>query len=332
MADFTEQQVYEAFGLGAQVQEPADPASDPSQVNTAQGEQVQDPAAPAEAVETNPADGDPTDSGGESGNQVPEDQGNPEPGKQPLTAEQRRENAARRRQQEQQAQQAAINEAVQAALQQEQQKTDAMIKDFFDSANLKNTITGQPINTMDEFREWKRQFADAKLERDLKAGKLTAETLETAIGNHPVVKQAQQLIDREDARKQEQSAADAKAKVAEEIAEIHKIDESINSLEDLFAAPYGKELYAMAKRGYSLRDAHYLLNRERLEIAKLEAAKQQGMNNVRSKEHMTATTNARGGGAVSVPAADLAIFRQFNPGATDAQIQAYYNNYIKKGG
>ena len=117
------------------------------------------------------------------------------------------------------------------------------------------------------------------------------------------------------------------------MAEIHKLDASINSLEDLLRAPYGQELYAMTQRGYSIKDAHFLLNHERLEQAKLEAARQQAMAGARNKDHLTGTGTPRGGGAISVPSSDLAMFRQFNPGASDAQIQEYYNKYMKaKGG
>ena len=328
MAEFTEQQVYEALGLGAQAQEPAEPAA---QTSEPEGAQAQEPAAPAEDVQQ-PAEGtqteppavadapdDPEDDAA-AGTQV---------GKQPLTPEQRRENAAKRRQQEQQAQQAAINQAVQAAVRQEQDKHEGILKEFFAKAGLKNTITGEPITNMEQFNTWNQQFNDAKLQRDLKAGKLTPEGLATAIGNHPIVKQAQQLVTQDAAAKQAQQTAAAKAKIEGEIAEIHKMDESIGSLEDLMQAPYWPELYAMTKRGYSIKDAHFLLNHDRLEKAKIDAAKQQTMNNARGKDHMTATAAPRGAGSISVPAADLAMFRQFNPGATDAEIQAYYNKYKK---
>ena len=328
MAEITEQQVYEALGLGAQAQEPAEPAA---QTSEPEGAQAQEPAAPAEDVQQTaegtqtepPAVADAPDD--------PEDDAaaGAQAGKQPLTPEQRRENAAKRRQQEQQAQQAAINQAVQAAVRQEQDKHEGILKEFFAKAGLKNTITGEPITNMEQFNTWNQQFNDAKLQRDLKAGKLTPEGLATAIGNHPIVKQAQQLVTQDAAAKQAQQTAAAKAKIEGEIAEIHKMDESIGSLEDLMQAPYWPQLYAMTKRGYSIKDAHFLLNHDRLEKAKIDAAKQQTMNNTRGKDHMTATAAPRGAGSISVPAADLAMFRQFNPSATDAEIQAYYNKYKK---
>lgn len=327
MAEITEQQVYEALGLGAQGQEPAEPAA---QVSEQEGAQAQEPAAPAEEEQNLPGtQAEPTAAA--EAPEEPEDEAEEVAGegKQPLTPEQRRANAAKRRQREQQAQQAAIDQAVQAAVRQEKDRQEADMQAFFAKAGLKNTITGEPITNMEQFNAWNQQFNDAKLQRDLKSGKLTPEALATAIGNHPVVKQAQQLIDQNAAVKKAEQATAARAKIDAEIAEIHKLDESVDTLEDLMKAPYWQELYSMTKKGYSLRDAHFLLNHERLEKAKVEAAKQQTMNNARGKDHMTGTATPRGGGSVSVPAADLAMFRQFNPGATDAQIQAYYNKYKK---
>ena len=145
------------------------------------------------------------------------------------------------------------------------------------------------------------------------------------------VKQAQQLIDQNAAERQNQQTAAARERIDGEIAEIHELDASISTLEDLMRAPYWPQLYEMTKKGYSIKDAHFLLNHDRLEQAKLEAVKSQAMLNNRGKQHMTATTTPRGGGSMSVPAEDLAMFRQFNPGASDAEIQKYYNKYHKKG-
>lgn len=330
--EFTEQQVYEALGLGEQAQESAEPAAQVSEVETAAqnvelGEQAQEPAEPAMA-ENQPADGTETETESDE-NPEEEVQTETEVGKQTMSREQRRENAARRRQQEQQA---AIDQAVQTAINQERARNDAAMKDFFAKAGLKNTITGQPITSMEEFNAWSDQYSRSKLERELKAGKLTTEGLATAIGNHPIVQQAQRLVNQNEEEKKAQQMSEAKAKIDAEIEEIHKIDASISSLEDLLKAPYGKELYEMTRKGYSIKDAHFLLNHEKLEQAKLEAARQQGMNSARSKDHMTATNTPRGGGAISVPASEMAIFRQLNPKATDAEIQTFYNNYKRKKG
>jgi len=169
-------------------------------------------------------------------------------------------------------------------------------------------------------------------ERDLftQAGKLTQEALNAAIGNHPAVKQAQQMIDKDADAQRAQEQAAAKARIDAEVAEIHKIDASISTLEDLFKAPYGKEFYEMTQRGYSVKDAHYLLTKDTLEAAKLEAARQAGINSVRSKDHLNATDTSRGGGNITVPNAEMEMYRLFNPNATAAQIQEHYNKNLKK--
>ena len=52
--------------------------------------------------------------------------------------------------------------------------------------------------------------------------------------------------------------------------------------------------------------------------------------NARSKDHLQATGNARGAGAVSVPKDEMAMYRLLNPNATEAQIQAHYNKHKPK--
>ena len=183
---------------------------------------------------------------------------------------------------------------------------------------------------MDAYQKWQKQLRDKQLESDLKAGKLTPEGLQGAISDHPVVQQAQQMIQNNAQQAEAQAKARARAQIDADIAEIGKLDASIGSLEDLMNAPYWNDLYAMTQRGYSLKDAHFLLNHKRLEEAKLEAARAAGANNARGKDHMTGLAPTRGGGSLSVPADDLAVFRAFNPNATDAEIQAFYNNYMKK--
>ena len=89
--------------------------------------------------------------------------------------------------------------------------------------------------------------------------------------------------------------------------------------------PNSKEFYSLVKRGNSFLDAYRLANFDKLTAARAEQARQQAMNNARSKDHLRPTTGQQGAGAVSVPPDEMAMFRAINPGATEAQIQAYYN-------
>lgn len=261
-----------------------------------------------------------TDAGGESQGQSRE--ATPKAAEGGLTEEERRENAAQRRRQEQQA---AIDQAVEEALRKEREKAQGEWTDFFNAAKLKNTMTGEPIRTLEEFRAWNEAFQTAQISKDLEAGKLTREALDKAVADNPAVKRAEEIIRRdEEARRQAEEAA-AKARIDGEIAEIHKMDPAVSSVEDLMKMPNAKQFYEYVKRGNSFLDAYYLANRETLEQRAAQAARQQAMSAARSKDHLTATGNARGAGAASVPSEEMQLFRLLNPDATEAEIQKYYN-------
>ncbi len=326
MAEFSEKEVYEIFGLGEREQESAEPAQDPHD----EGENEQEVAEPAENDENNAEEeekeiDEAEESVGEKASQKPSKAQGEEAGE--LSQEQRRENAARRRREEQRA---AIDQAVQQALAEERGKQAKAMEAFFTKAGLKNTITGKPITSMEEFESWNKAFAQSRLERDLKAGKLTEDGLTAVIEKHPVIQQAQAFVQQQEQAARAAEEAAARARVDQELQKIQRVDASIHSLEDLFNAPYGKELYEMVKKGYSLPDAHYLLNRDKIEKARGDAAKQQAQLSARGKAHMTPTTGAKGTGTVSVPKDQMTWFRAFNPDASDEEIQAFYNKSLKK--
>lgn len=226
--------------------------------------------------------------------------------------------AARRRRQETQA-------AIDRALEAEREKHRSELDAFFQAAGLKNTITGAPITNMDEFHAWKRAFDTAKLQNDLRDGKLTPEGLEQAISSSPSMRRMKQLLERDEQARRESGMAAAQAKIDAELREIHALDPSIRTAEDLLNMPAAKEFYEYVRRGNTFLDAFYLANRERLTQAAAEAAKQQAMNAARSKDHLHPAGASRGAGASSVPSEELELFRLLNPNATEAEIQSYYN-------
>ena len=320
MNGFTEKEVYEAFGLGAQVQEVADPATPGTEVP--EGAQVQELADPAITGEGADAASD-TDDQNQPGEPAQQEEG-----KQPLTPEQRRRNADRRRQQEDAARQAATDQAVQAALQAERSKQEQQMAALFAGLNLRGA-DGEPITTMEQYQQWQKQQQAEQLSKELKAGRLTPQGLEAAIEAHPVMQKALQMLSQNDEAEKAHRDAQARAAIDAEIAEIGKLDASIGSLDDLMAAPYWPQLYEMTQKGYSIKDAHFLLNHKRLEEAKAEAARVAAANTARGKDHMAGMTPARGQGNISVPPAEMAMYRAFNPHLTDAEIQAHYNRLKK---
>lgn len=327
MPPITEAKLYEAFGLtppqeqGAQGQAVAEPAAEGTPTEPVEGAQAQEPAEPATGeVQPEQPEEIPSD-----GQQVPAEQ-DTQSGKPPLSEEQRRANAARRRQQEQQA-------AIDAAVRSEQAKHAAALTDLFAKAGLKNTFTGEPITTMEQFTAWNQQFEEQKLQSELKSGKLTVDSLNRVVSQHPVVQQAQQILTQSQAQQQAQQQMADRARIDQELAEINKFDPTIKTVADLLNMPTSSQFKTYVGKGLSFLEAFKLSNMESITAAQTQAVKQEAMNNARGKDHLKATGNTRGSGAASVPPQQMAIFRQMNPGASDAEIQKFYNNYLsRKGG
>lgn len=322
MPEITEEALYAAFGLeapastGGNEQEPAAPATEPADRDGGNEQEVAEPAEETGSPE-------------ENGAQRAEDNAPQQelPGNEPMTPEQRRANAARRREQEQRE---AIDKAVNERLEAERKAHAEDMKTFFAQMGMKNSVTGQPITTMDEFWEWKRGYDLSQLDTALKSGSATAEQIGQLIDSHPAVQQAQQLI-RESRQQQEaqQQSADQQ-RIDSDLAEIAKLNPNIRSVTDLLAMPKYETFKGHVEQGMSFLNAYKLTHMEELTNAKAAAATQQALNNQRGKDHLTPAASGRGSGAQAVPASVMAYYRAFNPKATEAEIQAHYNKQLKK--
>ena len=327
MSGITEEKLYAAFGLeapaaepastGENGQEPAAPATDPA---AEEGANVQVVAEPAEGNQE-PAG---ADAEGAEDHHAEHQQ---EPGKQPMSPEERRANAARRREQEQKA---LTDRAVNDALNAERQKHAEDMKTFFTQMGIRNPETGEPITSMEEFWNWKRSFDAAQLDKDLKSGKATAEQISQMIASHPAVQQAQQIIHQNQVQQQEQQQSADRARIDTDLAEIGKLNPAIKGAADLLAMPKYDTFKDYVGKGMGLLDAYKLTHMEELTEAKASAAAQQVRNNQRGKEHLTPAAAVRGSGAQVVPANVMAMYRAFNPKATEAEIQAHYNKNLPK--
>ena len=128
---------------------------------------------------------------------------------------------------------------------------------------------------------------------------------------------------------QESERERAEAKIQEELREIHALDPSVSTVEDLLKMESAKEFYAYVQKGNNFIDSFYLANRDKLNSRAQEAAKQQALTSARSKEHLAAHGRQRGQGTVPVPEEEMAYYRQFMPGATEADIRQHYNRYVQ---
>lgn len=323
--EITEEKLYAAFGLdpnkGEKEQEPAEPIED-QESQGAEEQENQETQDQEEARDDQSGDREdiPEDEAGE------ETEGNEDSeGSKPQTEQQRRENAARRRQQEQQA---AIDSAVRQALEARDAEFRKQQETFFKQAGLINPFTRTPITNMDEFEQWRVKQEEEKLQKELKAGKLTRETLNTLIESNPTVQAARQTQEEQSRAAEQQKEMALAQEMERQLAEIRKTDPSIQSLSDLMNKPYGREFYAAVKRGNNFVDAFYLATREQTAAQTAEAARQSAMNNITGKKHLKTTSfNAKAGATVTDE--EKKMFQLFNPSATDADIQKYQNKYKK---
>ena len=308
--EITEEKLYAAFGVqkdaGEKESDDADQIEE-AETETEDGQTADNASDDEPAEEQEPI----TDTGSETNGQ---------------SEEERREHAARRRQAEQQA---AIQAAVEAERERMQQQLDAEREEFFRTAGVKNPYTGEPITNMDEFREWQRRHEEETLQKELKSGKLTEETLSRLIDRNPTVQAMQEA---QAAREQEAERARQEAfsqEVDRQMEEIRQMDPNIKEIADLMTQPYSAEFYQAVGRGLNFLDAFLLATRKQEAERTAEAAKQAAINNVRSKDHLRATSIGGRPGA-TVSGNEMKMFKLFNPTASEEQIQKFVNRTRKE--
>jgi len=211
-------------------------------------------------------------------------------------------------------------------------------KDFFQAAGLQNTVSGKPITSKEEFDAWQRDCQVERLRKELREGTLTREALDAAISGNPAVQAAREAVQQQQeaarAARETQARSAFRARVAEELAEIGKLDPRVKSVEDLLKLPNAQQFCEYVRRGNTYLDAYYLANREQLRQRQEEAARraaQAAALAARNKDHLRSTGSV-GQGAAPVPGDVMELYRQLVPNASEADIQAHYNRMLAENG
>lgn len=303
-------ELYEALG----VEMPAEPAPESENNQEAAGpgetgENVQEVAEPENDVEQD----EPEEPTGE-----PEEK----PEKKQMTKEERAENAKLRRQKEIDD---AVSKAVKDAVEAEQKKTAERLTAFFNQAQIKNAHNGNtPITNLDEAEAWAQADRMAKASTNLKKGVLTPQDMQAMLEDSPAFKALQQKQAQQEQAAKAQSQQQFRQNVDLELAEIRKLNPKVNGLADILAMDTGKQWAAyVQKNGMSYLDAYKLANHDQLLQQAQQAAQAAVEVKKQSKSHLKADT-ARGQGAVDVPKGVKAMYREFMPEMTDAEIEADY--------
>lgn len=226
---------------------------------------------------------------------------------------------------------ALVQQETQRAVEAERARNQAEWAEFFASAGLKNGLDGdKPINSLEEFRAWKTAYDRAKLEQTLSEGRLTPETLaytiREAMAQQPKVPPADITGTPGPASGPPEVT---KEQIDAELAEIHRLDGSVNGLEDILKLETAGAFREAVGRGHSFLDAFKLANfdriQERRQAEAAQRAAQAARNNARSKEHLLPSGGKAGEGSVAVPGDVMEMYRVMMPGASETDIAAHYN-------
>lgn len=240
------------------------------------------------------------------------------------TPEERREQARLRRERERTELEASIRK-------EEADKRDAQVKRILSALGVKDSANGgKAVESYEDFEKLQARQRTAQMQRDLKAGKLTPETLGTAVLETPEIKEVLQAAKDAKAAAEE---AQGKAKLAQfnanmqtELAEIRKLNPNIQSTDDIVRMETGPEFARLVRTGLRPSEAYKLANFEQLQSSARNAAEQAARNAAAGKAHMQPTP-AKGQAQVSVPEEYKQNMRRYNKGITDAEIAKYYAKY-----
>ena len=273
-----------------------EPVSNAETGTSGQQTTVTDPASDTQGQENNTADAE----------AVPKAQ--PEGQTQELTAQQRHDNAARRRQQEAEAMQKKATEDVLKRLQ---------IRNPYNDNKV--------ISSIEEYEQYQKDMAKAKLSREVKSGELSMETLEEAVLASPKIRQALEKADEKTVQAQEAQAQAGKAQyqadMQRQIAEIQKMNPMVKSMDDIIRMETGVQFAQFVRRGLTPVEAYKLANHDQIVSKARSAAEQAARNAAASTQHMQSTRQAAGNG-INVSPSTRARYQRFCPNITDAEIAA----------
>lgn len=193
------------------------------------------------------------------------------------------------------------------------QQARAEVSATLQRLGIKNPKTDKAISSVEELEAYEKGLSDDRLS----SGNGTAEDIKR------VVREA--IRDTQPAQRPQNPMDDPEVK--RQLAEIRAMDPAMTDLGAILQSEAGERFKGYVARGLNFVDAYTLAAKERLNNIQANRAGAKAAG----KSHLNATRQ-QGTGALSVPADEMALFRELNPDATEADIQKYYNADKKKFG
>lgn len=274
-----------------------DTGADASENTPAEGQETAQEATEAQKQ------GEDTSQAAEAQEKPAEGQEKPVEGKKEQTPEERARQAEGRRRRE-------AEEAGRKAAMQEMNEVIARLG-FSDPA------TGEAVDTAEKLKAY-----EAKLRKDrFAAGKPTEADIDAK------VKEALQAQNKP--AEQEPPAIDPR--IQRELDAIKAMDPEMTDLGAILHSEAGEKFQGYVSKGLGFLDAYKLAAEERLSSLRQGKAAEAARLQAASKDHLSGTKTT-GSGALSVPRETEAVFREFFPDATAAEIEKMYNADQKRYG
>lgn len=202
------------------------------------------------------------------------------------------------------------------AFEQKQAELDAEVARRY--GNLTNPKTGAPIRTQADYFAALEAQEQMKLEAELKDRGVDVSLIEKAIANNPAIREANEII----RKNQERDFQDALAK---DIAAVHELDESINSLEDV---PQDLIDFCASKK-LTLADGYKIKNYGKWNAKSAESATQAAINQIKGKGHLAPINGiATTSNEVEIPNELRGVWEQMFPGKSAAELRKLYNKQL----
>lgn len=257
-----------------------------------------------------------------------EGSGEPEPA--PQTKEERARFAAERRRREQQE---AVNAAVQRAIAEERERARAenernQLGDLYGQVSQ---YTGRQILTLDDKRAHDAAASAQAARLSLEKRGISAEDLQAVINAHPAVQEARRAAESSRKLGQEMAQMERQRLIDADISQIAKYDATVKSVDDLRNGEGGEEIARLVDSGrMTYLEAWKMVNFDRVQSARANAAANAARARETGKSHMTSTvTRSSGETPVSIPEETKRLFEA--AGITKAEDQAKeYRKYLKQ--
>ena len=201
------------------------------------------------------------------------------------------------------------------------QETDAMFARQF--GQYKNPETGEPIRSAKDYYEAMAAQERLNAREQMQQNGIDPNVIDNLIANSPAVRQAQ-------AATAELNAYRAQQVLESDFKEILALDPSLNSKDDILNDPSLPAMLDRVSQGMRLVDAYKIVNFDRVFASKESAVKQQTINQVKGKNHLTtgASINVNDG-EEDIPANMVGQFKEWFPEKSMKELKQLYNTTMK---